>query len=61
MLYGIALIVANTSKVQVKLLVTSITTRTIWLILVCFLVGLVSGVLASQIYRHRKSERKRKK
>jgi len=59
-LYGIALIVANTSNVKVKLLVTSINTKTIWLILVCFLVGLICGVLASHTYRHRKTEPKKR-
>ncbi len=59
--YGIALVVANSSKVKISFLITSIKVSEIWLILLCFVIGLASGVLASQMYRHRKVERARLK
>jgi uncharacterized integral membrane protein len=55
--YGIALVVANSSKVKISFLFTSINVSKIWLILLCLVLGLMSGVLISEIYRHRKIER----
>lgn len=55
--YGIALVVANSSKVKISFLFTSINVSKIWLILLCLVLGLLSGVLLSQMYRHRKSKR----
>lgn len=55
--YGIALVVANSSKVKISFLFTSINVSKIWLILLCLVLGLVSGVLLSQMYRHRKTKR----
>jgi uncharacterized integral membrane protein len=55
--YGIALVVANSSKVKISFLFASINVSKIWLILLCLVLGLVSGVLISQVYRHRKNER----
>jgi uncharacterized integral membrane protein len=61
-LYGIALIVANGKQVaHISLLVDKVQVSTIYLVLACFLVGLVCGVLSSQLYRHRKNARKPKK
>jgi len=55
--YGIALVVANSSKVKISFLFTSINVSKIWLILLCFVLGLLSGVLLSQMHRHRKVKR----
>lgn len=55
--YGIALVVANSAKVKISFLFTSINVSKIWLILLCFVIGLLSGVLLSQMYRHRKVKR----
>lgn len=55
--YGVALVVANDSKVKISFLFASITVSLIWLILLCIVLGLVSGVLVSQMHRHRKVER----
>jgi uncharacterized integral membrane protein len=55
--YGIALVVANSSKVKISFLFASINVSKIWLILLCIVLGLVSGVLLSQMYRHRKFKR----
>jgi uncharacterized integral membrane protein len=49
--------VANSAKVKISFLITSIKVSEIWLILLCFVIGLASGVLASQMYRHRKVQR----
>jgi uncharacterized integral membrane protein len=54
--YGIALVVANTSKVKISFLFASINVSKIWLILLCLVLGLLSGVLISQMYRHRKAK-----
>ncbi len=59
--YGIALVVANSSEVEISFLLTSIKVSKIWLILLCFAIGLFSGVLISQMYRHRKNQRRRLK
>jgi len=59
--YGIALVVANSTKVKISFLVTSIEVKAIWLILLCFVIGLAGGVLVSQMYRHRKVEHARLK
>jgi Protein of unknown function (DUF1049). len=55
--YGIALVVANSSKVKISFLFASIHVSKIWLILLCFVLGLLSGVLLSQMYRHRALKR----
>jgi uncharacterized integral membrane protein len=55
--YGIALVVANSSKVEISFLFASINVSKIWLILLCLVLGLVSGVLISEMHRHRKIER----
>jgi len=55
--YGIALVVANSSKVKISFLFASINVSKIWLILLCLVLGLLSGVLISEMYRHRKIER----
>ncbi len=55
--YGIALVVANSSKVKISFLFTSINVSKIWLILLCFALGLLCGVLLSQMHRHRKAKR----
>ena len=52
--YGIALVVANSAKVKISFLFASINVSKIWLILLCLVLGLLSGVLLSQVYRHRK-------
>jgi uncharacterized integral membrane protein len=57
--YGIALVVANTFKVKISFLFASINVSEVWLILLCFVIGLLSGVLVSQVHRHRKAERAR--
>jgi uncharacterized integral membrane protein len=57
--YGIALVVANSEKVKISFLFASIHVSKIWLILLCFVIGLITGVLVSQMHRHRRAERAR--
>ena len=59
--YGIALVVANSAKVKISFLVTSVKVSEIWLIILCLVIGLASGVLVSQMHRHRKAKRTRLK
>ena len=54
--YGVALVVANSTKVKISFLITSIKVSEVWLILLCFVIGLASGMLVSQMHRHRKSQ-----
>jgi uncharacterized integral membrane protein len=53
--YGVALVVANSNKVKISFLITSVKVSLVWLILLCFAIGLLSGVLVSQMHRHRKT------
>ena len=57
--YGIALVIANSSKVKISFLFMSVKVSLIWMILLCLGIGLISGVLISQMYRHRKLEQAR--
>jgi uncharacterized integral membrane protein len=57
--YGIALVIANSSKVKISFLFASVKVSLIWLILLCLVLGLIAGVLISQMHRHRKLEQAR--
>lgn len=57
--YGIALVIANSSKVKISFLFLSVKVSLIWMILLCLVLGLISGVLISQMHRHRKLEQAR--
>jgi uncharacterized integral membrane protein len=52
--YVIGFIVANTHKVDVDFLFASPRTSLIWVILLSLAIGLVAGVLASQLYARRR-------
>jgi uncharacterized integral membrane protein len=51
--YVIGFIVANSDRVSVNFVFFDARTSLIWLILLCFGIGLVAGVLLSQLYRRR--------
>ncbi len=57
--YGIALVIANSDKVKISFLFASVKVSLVWLILLCLVLGLISGVLISQMHRHRKLEQAR--
>lgn len=51
--YLIGFIVANSDKVSVNFIFFDARTSLIWLILLCLAIGVVAGVLLSQLYRRR--------
>jgi uncharacterized integral membrane protein len=57
--YGIALVIANSAQVKISFLFVSVKVSLVWLILLCLALGLIAGVLISQMYRHRKLEQAR--
>ena len=56
--YVLYLVAANDEEVSVKFLFFDATTSLIWVILFSLLLGLVAGVLLSQLYRRRRSASK---
>ena len=56
-LYAILFVVLNTRHVKVSFVVTSTRVSLIWVILLSLGVGLVLGVLASQLHRRRQRSR----
>jgi uncharacterized integral membrane protein len=56
-LYAILFVVLNTRHVKVSVVVTSTRVSLIWVILLSLGVGLVLGVLASQLHRRRDRRR----
>jgi len=55
--YVIAFVALNTRKSRVDFVFTSSNISTIFLILLPLAIGVVAGVLTSQLYRHRKRRR----
>jgi len=55
----LGIVIANSDKVELDLLLTSVRVSKVWLIAVCFVIGFLSGVLASQLYRRRRARTKR--
>ena len=56
-LYVLLFVVLNTRGVKVSFVVGSTRVSLIWVILLALAAGLVLGVLASQLYRHRQGRR----
>ena len=56
-LYVLLFVVLNTRGVKVSFVVGSTRVSLIWVILLALVAGVVLGVLASQLYRHRQSRR----
>lgn len=52
--YSIAFVVQNTDPIRIDFVFGTATVRLIWVILLLLAIGLVSGVLLSQLYRHRR-------
>jgi uncharacterized integral membrane protein len=55
--YVLYFVAANDDEVSVKFLFFDATTSLIWVILFSLLLGLIAGVLLSQLYRRRRSAR----
>jgi uncharacterized integral membrane protein len=56
-LYVVLFVVLNTRTVKVSFVVGSTRLSLIWVILLALVAGLVLGMLASQLYRHRQRRR----
>jgi len=56
-LYALLFVVMNTQRVKVSFVLTSTRVSLIWVILLSLAVGLVLGVLLSQLHRHRQRRR----
>lgn len=56
-LYALLFVVLNTRRVKVSFVFTSTRVSLIWVILLSLAVGIVLGVLASQLRRHRDRRR----
>jgi uncharacterized integral membrane protein len=52
--WAIAFVVKNTRQIKIDFVFTDANVRVIWTILLLLGVGLLSGVLLSQLYRHRR-------
>ncbi len=52
--WAIAFVVKNTRQIKIDFVFTDANVRVIWTILLLLAVGLLSGVLLSQLYRHRR-------
>ena len=52
--YAIAFVAKNTRQIKIDFVFTDANVRVIWTILLLLAIGLVSGVLLSQLYRHRR-------
>ncbi len=57
----IAFVVENSQRVRVHFVFATETVRLIWMLLVLLAVGLIVGVLVSQLYRHRRRTQLAKK
>jgi uncharacterized integral membrane protein len=52
--YSIAFVVQNTEKIPIDFVFWTANVRLIWEILLLLVIGLVGGILLSQLYRHRR-------
>jgi uncharacterized integral membrane protein len=52
--YAIAFVVENTDEIRVDFVFSTAEVRLIWTILLLLAIGLVGGILVSQLYRHRR-------
>jgi uncharacterized membrane protein YciS (DUF1049 family) len=52
--YAIAFVAKNTRQIKIDFVFTDANVRVIWTILLLLAIGLISGVLLSQLYRHRR-------
>ena len=52
--YAIAFVVKNTRQIKINFVFTDANVRVIWTILLLLAIGVISGMLISQLYRHRR-------
>jgi uncharacterized integral membrane protein len=56
--YLVAFIIENAKRVHVHFVVTTTSVSLIWVILLSLAIGLLSGIVGSQLYRHRRRARR---
>lgn len=56
--YVIAFVIKNSDEVKLDFVLFSTETTLIWLILLIFALGVLGGVLLSQLYRRRRGQRR---
>jgi uncharacterized integral membrane protein len=59
--WAIAFVVENTKQINVHFVFATANVHVVWMILLLLAVGLVGGVLLSQLYRHRRRAKLTKK
>jgi uncharacterized integral membrane protein len=59
--YSIAFVVENSSEIDVDFVFATAKVRLIWEILLLLAIGVVGGILLSQLYRHRRRAQKSRK
>ena len=52
--YAIAFVVKNTRQIKIDFVFSDANVRVIWTLLLLLAIGMVSGMLISQLYRHRR-------
>ena len=61
MLFRSAFVVKNTRQIKIDFVFSDANVRVIWTILLLLAIGVVSGMLISQLYRHRRRTQLAKK
>jgi uncharacterized integral membrane protein len=59
--YAVAFVVQNTGQIRIDFVFSTAKVRLIWEILLLLAIGLVGGILLSQLYRHRRRAQLAKK
>jgi uncharacterized integral membrane protein len=52
--YAVAFVVKNTRQIKIDFVFTDANVRVIWTLLLLLAIGVISGMLISQLYRHRR-------
>jgi uncharacterized integral membrane protein len=55
--YAVAFVVQNTDQIRIDFVFSTAKVRLIWTMLLLLAIGLVGGILLSQLYRHRRRVR----
>jgi uncharacterized integral membrane protein len=58
--YVVAFVLENAKSVHVHFVVTTTRVSLIWVILLCLVIGVLAGIVGSQLYRHRRRRALRK-
>ncbi len=55
--YSVAFVVQNTDQIRIDFVFSTAKVRLIWTMLLLLAIGLIGGILLSQLYRHRRRAR----